>query len=166
MVDALPTCPGKPVAPPVDINISLEGAKFISGFGTLTAGEISVNARDLNTRKSFGVFGQGKGNMKGFTIKPDIATDGENQCRARYIALNLVANRRSFVQEDGDILELTASAEPNSVHKMEKPGPPRKSKPAECHEFTPGAQFFIDTLGAASLGVAASMATLAAFTLY
>jgi hypothetical protein len=49
---------------------------------------------------------------------------------------------------------------------MEKPGPPRMSKPAECHEFSPGAQFFIDTLGAAKLGVAASMATLAALTLY
>jgi len=99
LVDALPTCPSKPVAPEVDINISLDGAKFVSGFGTLTAGEISVNARDLNTRKSFGVFGQGKGNMKGFTIKPDIQTeDADNQCRARYIALNLVANRRSFVQ--------------------------------------------------------------------
>lgn len=166
MVDELPTCPSKPVSPEVDINISLEGAKFVSGFGTLTAGEISVNARNINTRKSFGVFGQGKGNMKGFTIKPDIQTENENQCRSRYIALNLHANRRSFVQEDGDIFELTASVEPNSVHKMEKPGQPRKSDPKMCHEFSPGAQFFIDTLGAAKLGVAASMATLAALYLY
>jgi len=97
MVDALPTCPRKPVAPVVDINISLDGAKFISGFGTLTSGEMSINARDLNTRKSFGVFGQGKGNMQGFTIKPDIIAQGETKCKSRYIALNLVANRRSFV---------------------------------------------------------------------
>lgn len=168
MVDTLPTCPPQPVAPEVDINISLDGAKFVSGFGTLTAGEISINAKDVNSRKSFGVFGQGKSNMKGFTIKPDIKVDNETQCRSRYIALNLSANRRSFMQGEEDFLELIASAEDNSVHQMEKPGPPRKAMPAKCHEFSPGAQFFIDTLGAAStkVGMMVSMATLAALTLY
>lgn len=168
MVDELPDCPLKPEIPNVNIDISLEGAKYVSGFGTLTAGHISIESKDLNTRKSFGVFGQGRDNMKGFTSKPDGMVDGQKICRARYIALNLYPLRRTFVQGDDEVLELTASSENSSSHSMEKPGAPRESNPKNCRDFTPGAQFFVDTIGAAStkVGMFVSMATLAALTLY
>lgn len=139
MVKAIPSCPVKPKVPEVNINISLDGAKYVSGFGTLTAGEISLKPSDLNSRKSFGVFGQGKGKSKSFTIKPDLKKDdGTTQCRARYIALNLYPKRRTLEQLDTEVLEFTAVAEDNSFHQMKKPGPVRPSVPAKCRSFERG----------------------------
>jgi hypothetical protein len=170
MVEELPEeCPEKPELPGENIDISLDGAKYVSGFGTLTAGEIELGSTKVGTRKSFGVFGQGRLNEQGFSSKLDATTEaGGAQCRARYLALNLYPLRRTFTQKPGQYLELTASSEKPSTHRMTKPGPPRASQPAACADFTPGAQFFVDTLGAGYLKTAmvASMATLAALTLY
>lgn len=168
MEQDLPECPEKPELPVENIDISLEGAKYVSGFGTLTAGMISLENKDVGTRKSFGVFGQGRQNKQGYTIKPDQFFNGVEQCKDKYIALNLFPLRRTFTQKYNEVLELTASSEAISTHAMTKPGPPRKSMPEKCVDFTPGAQFFVDTLGAAyaQVGMIASMATLAALTLY
>lgn len=168
MTDALPECPEKPELPVENIDISLDNAKYVSGFGTLTSGMISLQNKDVGTRKSFGVFGQGRQNEQGFTIKPDQFVNGAEQCRSRYIALNLFPMRRTFTQRFEQVLELTASSENSSTHQMTQPGPPRKSMPESCYDFTPGAQFFVDTLGAAyaQVGMITSMATLAALTLY
>jgi len=169
MVEALPpSCPVKPDLPTENIDISLDGAKYVSGFGTLTAGEIALGVAKVGTRKSFGVFGQGRLNEQGFSSGLDeIGADGKRQCRARYLALNLFPLRRTFTQAASEVLELTASSELPSTHRMTKPGPPRESDPEGCVDFTPGAQFFVDTLGAGYLTtMVASMATLAALTLY
>jgi len=131
MVDELPACPVKPKLPEEKINISLDGAKFVSGFGTLTSGDISLKSKDLNTKKAFGVFGQGKGKGMGFTNKPDQIqeSDGKLKCRARYIALNLYPLRRTFLQTD-EVFELTAVAEANKDLQMSVPGALKKSVPA------------------------------------
>jgi len=42
MTDALPECPEKPELPVENIDISLDNAKYVSGFGTLTSGMISL----------------------------------------------------------------------------------------------------------------------------
>lgn len=164
MYQELPEVPPLPDPPVQQLDISMDDALVVSGFGSLTAGQIKLKGMG-GTKKSFGVFGQGMAPNKGFTSKPELmGVDGKRVCYDKYIAVNLYPVDRNFKQvmtgTYAQALTLTAGSQFISKHDLVAPELPEPPKP--LLELSPGAQFFLDNSSAYLAAGLASAAFVAA----
>lgn len=167
MYEALPEVPPLPEAPAQQLDISFEKSLVVSGFGSLTSGFIKLKGMG-GTKKSFGVFGQGRAPNKGFTNKPEhLGVDGKRVCYDKYIALNLYPLDRNFKQimtgTYAQALSLTSGSQFISKHDLIAPELPDTPEP--LIELSPGAQFFLDN-GSAYLAAGLASAAFVAATLF
>jgi hypothetical protein len=167
MVAALPEVPPLPEPPAQQLDISMDEALVVNGFGSLTSGYIKLKGMG-GTMKSFGVFGQGRAPNKGYVyFEEKEGVDGKRVCYDKYIALNMYPTDRNFKQimegTYAQSLVLTASSQKISKHNLLPPVLP--DPPMPLLELSPGAQFFLDN-GSAYLATGVATAALVAASLF